>query len=396
MSGIDFPKKQIAILGSTGSIGTQTLDIISQYPEKFELELLTAHHNSSLLIEQARKYLPATVITTVPENYSLISDALKDLPIKVFAGIESVNDVITGNNVDVIVAAMVGFSGLIPVIEGIKAGKTIALANKETLVVAGEIIKKLSLEYHSPIIPIDSEHSAIFQCLTGEGNNPIEKILLTASGGPFLGFTKEQLQKVKPCDALKHPTWCMGNKVTIDSASLMNKGLEMIEAHWLFNVDPKNIQVVVHPQSIIHSMVSFTDGSVKAQLSIPDMRMPILYALSYPHRFETSLPRFNPFTLNQLTFQEPDMELFPNLAIAYQAIEKGGNIPCIMNAANEIAVDAFLNNRILFTQIPELIQKVIENTTFVKNITIDNLIETDSLAREVAKRFLNEPMIWKF
>lgn len=377
--------KRIAILGSTGSIGTQALDIMSQLPEgSFEIEVLTAHSNIALLAEQARKYKPNFVITTDESKYDELSRLLSDLPIKVFAGIRSVSDAICSSDVDMVLAAMVGFAGLVPVIDAIKAGKAIALANKETLVVAGELISKLAIEHRVSFIPVDSEHSAIFQCIIGENDNLVENIFLTASGGPFFGKTKAELEKVTLTDALKHPTWNMGSKVTIDSATLMNKGLEMIEARWLFGVAPEKIKVVVHPQSIIHSMVAFTDGSVKAQLSIPDMRLPILYALNFPQRLETKLARYNPLSSPSLTFAEPDRATFPCLDIAYAAITKGGNMPCIMNAANEIAVQAFLEGKAGFNQIPEIIQKTMDTCSFIPNITLENLMETNQVARETA------------
>jgi 1-deoxy-D-xylulose-5-phosphate reductoisomerase len=312
------------LLGSTGSIGTQTLDVISRFPAEFDVEVLTAGSNTRLLAQQARKFLPDSVVIGNTANYHQLKDALKDIPVKVFAGEEAIEQVVTGSNIDMVVAAMVGYSGLKPTISAIKAGKKIALANKETLVVAGEIIKKLVKESGSRIIPVDSEHSAIFQCLAGESGNPIEKITLTASGGPFLNFTKEMLQNVKPHEALKHPNWEMGNKVTIDSASLMNKGLEVIEARWLFDLTPDQIKVIVHPQSIIHSLVHFADGSVKAQMGVPDMRVPILYALSYPDRYPSDLPRLDLSRYPTLTFGDPDVVKFRNLALAYQALKQGG------------------------------------------------------------------------
>ena len=383
----DPTPKRIAILGSTGSIGTQALNIISQQPkELFEIEVLTAHHNTALLIEQARRFLPNTVIITEEEGYKEVKEALADLPVKVFAGAGSAADAVCLDSVDTVLAAMVGFSGLNPVMKAIEAGKTIALANKETLVVAGELINRMLQKSRASLIPVDSEHSAIFQSLLGEDFDTIEKIFLTASGGPFLGMNKDQLEKVKPADALKHPTWNMGSKVTIDSATLMNKGLEMIEARWLFGVAPENIQVVIHPQSIIHSMVSFADGSVKAQMSIPDMRMPILYALSFPHRLKTELKRYNPAETGNLTFAHPDTQNFPCLDIAYEAIRKGGNYPCIMNAANEVAVDAFLQGKIRFTQIPEIISGTLEKSTFIKDINPASLHASDTEARTMAKK----------
>lgn len=379
--------RRIAILGSTGSIGTQALDILSQQPEgRFEIEVLTAHRNAGLLIEQARKYRPNTVVITNDELYTTVSDALADLPVKVFAGSSSASEAVCMDNVDVVLAAMVGFSGLVPVMDAIRSGKTIALANKESLVVAGEIMTRLVTENRAALIPVDSEHSAIFQCIQGESFQTVENIWLTASGGPFAGMKKAQLESVRPADALKHPTWNMGSKVTIDSATLMNKGLEMIEARWLFGIAPENIHVTIHPQSIVHSMVTFRDGSVKAQMSIPDMRMPILYALSYPERLTTALKRYNPSHIGALTFSEPDTDSFPCLSIAYDAIRKGGNVPCIMNAANEIAVDAFFKETIRFTDIPEVIAETLIRATFQKNITLSNLTASDCEAREIAKK----------
>lgn len=378
--------RRIAILGSTGSIGTQALDVISKQPAGlFEIEVLTAHTNADLLIQQARRYVPNIVVVTDDSKYAKVKESLSDLHIKVFAGLKSASEAVCMDNVDIVLAAMVGFSGLVPVIDAIKAKKTIALANKETLVVAGEIMTKLINENNVSLIPVDSEHSAIFQCLLKEEFNEIEKIILTASGGPFFGMNLKQLEKVKPADALKHPTWNMGSKVTIDSATLMNKGLEMIEARWLFGVKQDRIEVVVHPQSIIHSMVSFCDGSVKAQMSIPDMRMPVLYALSFPTRLKTDLKRFDPAETGTLSFTKPDIESFPCLQIAYDSVKKGGNTPCVMNAANEIAVSSFLDGKILFTQIPEVINGTILKTSFVKDINTDNLMASDKEAREIAK-----------
>jgi len=382
-------KRGIAILGSTGSIGSQALDIISRQPDDlFEIEVLTAHSNAELLIKQARMFNPNTVVITDEKKYAEVRDALSDLPIKVFAGQASASESVCMESVDVVLAAMVGFSGLLPVTEAIRAKKTLALANKETLVVAGDIISKLVNDNKVSLIPVDSEHSAIFQCLIGENANEIENIFLTASGGPFLGMNAKELANVSATDALKHPTWNMGSKVTIDSATLMNKGLEMIEARWLFGVNPDIIKVVVHPQSIIHSMVSFCDGSVKAQMSIPDMRIPILFALSFPFRCKTDIKRYNPVVNGSLSFSEPDINNFPCLQIAYDAIQKGGNCPCVMNAANEIAVNGFLENKIRFTQIPGVISDTISKSSFVKNINIESLIASDKEAREIAKKLI--------
>lgn len=382
--------KRIALLGSTGSIGTQTLDVISRFPGKFKIEVLTAGNNTRLLAQQAEKYLPDSVVIGNTLHYHQLKRALKDFPVKVYAGDEAIEEIVRGSNIDLVVAAMVGYSGLKPTISAVKAGKKIALANKETLVVAGEIIKKLVKESGSKIIPVDSEHSAIFQCLAGESGNPIEKITLTASGGPFLNHTEEMLKTVKPHEALKHPNWEMGNKVTIDSASLMNKGLEVIEAKWLFDLTPDKIKVVIHPQSIVHSMVHFSDGSVKAQLGVPDMRIPILYALSYPDRYSSDLPRLDLNLCQTLTFTEPDPVRFRNLALAYQALNKGGNMPCIMNAANEIAVNAFLSGKIGFLQMSDVVEYTMEKTEYFASPGLGFLETSNSTARTVAQNYINE------
>lgn len=378
-------KKRIAILGSTGSIGTQTLDIISCYSDLFEAEVLTANNNAELLITQARKFNPNTVVIANEDKYFQVKDALSDLPIKVFAGNKSIADVVESEDVDIVVGAMVGFSGLIPVMHALEYGKKVALANKETLVVAGSLIKKIAEEKSITIIPVDSEHSAIFQCLAGEYKNEIDKLILTASGGPFRTKTKEQIAKVTVKEALKHPNWTMGAKVTIDSATMMNKGLELIEAHWLFDVPTNKIEVLVHPQSIIHSMVQFTDGSVKAQLGIPDMHLPIQYALTYPERLKIESEKLNFVKIGQLDFESPDTERFPCLALAYDAIEKGGNMPCVMNAANEIAVQYFLNEKITFYGISNIIENTMKKMSFIKNPSINDLIASDKEAREIAK-----------
>jgi 1-deoxy-D-xylulose-5-phosphate reductoisomerase len=382
--------ERIALLGSTGSIGTQALDIISRYPGKFAVESLIAGNNIDLLIQQARKYQPDSVVIANTTKYAQLKETLRNTNIKVYAGNEAIEQVVTSSTVDVVIASIVGYSGVRPTIAAIKAGKKIALANKETLVVAGEIIGRLVRESGSIIIPIDSEHSAIFQCLVGESGNPIEKITLTASGGPFLNLTEEMLKKVKPCDALKHPNWNMGCKVTIDSASLMNKGLEVIEAKWLFDLDPKQISVVIHPQSIIHSMVHFADGSVKAQLGVPDMRVPILYALSYPDRLQSDLPRLVLNDCKTLTFSDPDIKKFRNLTLAYEALARGGNMPCILNAANEMAVKAFLDDKIEFTQMPEIVEYTMENSLYLPSPDLDFLELTDTNARETALSFINK------
>jgi len=384
-----MPKK-IALLGSTGSIGTQTLDVISRFPGEFRIEVLTAGSNIRLLAQQAEKYLPDSVVIGDPLHYQQLKEALKDLPVKVYAGDEAIEQVVRGSNIDLVVAAMVGYSGLKPTISAIKAGKKIALANKETLVVAGEIIKKLIRESGSKIIPVDSEHSAIFQCLAGESGNPVEKITLTASGGPFLNFTKEMLKDVKPHEALKHPNWEMGNKVTIDSASLMNKGLEVIEARWLFDLLPEQIKVIIHTQSIVHSLVHFADGSVKAQLGVPDMRIPILYALSYPDRLASDLPKLDLSKCPTLSFSEPDPLRFRNLSLAYEALRQGGNMPCIMNASNEVAVSAFLSGKIGFLQMSDVVEFTMEKTEYFASPGLGFLETSNARARTIAQNYINE------
>jgi 1-deoxy-D-xylulose-5-phosphate reductoisomerase len=381
---------RIALLGSTGSIGTQSLDIISRYPDRFIVEVLVAGNNIDLLIQQAHKFQPDSVVIANPDHYLQLKESLQNTNIKVYAGTEAIEQVVTASTVDVVIASIVGYSGVRPTIAAIKAGKRIALANKETLVVAGEIIGKLARESGSIIIPIDSEHSAIFQCLVGESGNPIEKITLTASGGPFLNLPEEMLRNVKPCDALKHPNWNMGCKVTIDSASLMNKGLEVIEAKWFFGLKSEEISVIIHPQSIIHSFVHFADGSVKAQLGIPDMRVPILYALSYPERLSSDLPRLVLNDCKSLTFSDPDLKKFRNLSLAYNALNQGGNMPCILNAANEMAVNAFLDEKIRFTQLPEVVEHTMETSLFSLSPDLDFLDVTDKNARETALRFINK------
>ena len=382
--------ERIALLGSTGSIGTQALDIISKYPDRFQVEVLVAGNNIDLLIEQAHKFQPDSVVIANKDHYHLLKESLQYTNIKIYAGNDAVEQVVASSSVDVVIAAIVGYSGVRPTIAAIKAGKKIALANKETLVVAGEIIGRLVSDSGSIIIPVDSEHSAIFQCLAGESGNPIEKITLTASGGPFLNMTEEMLKNVKPCDALKHPNWNMGCKVTIDSASLMNKGLEVIEAKWLFGLTPQQISVIVHPQSIIHSLVHFADGSVKAQLGVPDMRVPILYALSYPDRLQSDLPRLNLNEASALTFAEPDTKKFRNLTLAYEAIKRGGNMPCILNAANEMAVNAFLEEKVSFTQMPDIVEYTMENSPYSNSPDLDSLEVSDTDARDMALSFINK------
>ena len=381
-------KKQIAILGSTGSIGTQALEVINEHSDLFEVEVLTANNNSALLIEQAKKFKPNTVVITNEDKYKEVDAALFDLGIKVFAGAQSLEEVVEGENIDIVLTALVGYSGLKPTIRAIKAKKNIALANKETLVVAGDLITKLCQEYNVQIYPVDSEHSAIFQCLVGEAYNPIEKIYLTASGGPFRGWAKEKLQNIKKEQALKHPNWEMGAKITIDSATLMNKGLEVIEAKWLFDLKAEQIEVVVHPQSIIHSAVQFEDGSIKAQLGIPDMKLPIQYALGFPERLKNTFKRFNFMDYPNLTFEKPDAKTFRNLQLAYDAMEKGGNMPCILNAANEIAVAAFLQDKIGFLNMSDLIADCMEKITFVSNPTLEDYIATDEATRKLANELL--------
>ena len=382
------PKRHIAILGSTGSIGTQALDVIDRHRELFEVDLLTANNNSRLLIEQARKFNPSAVVICNPDLYDEVNAALDPLYIKVFTGIDSICELLKDPQTDIVLTAMVGFSGLKPTIAAIEAGKAIALANKETLVAAGGLIMPLAREKGAPILPVDSEHSAIFQCLQGE-HARLEKILLTGSGGPFLHSTREQMAAATREQALNHPRWKMGAKVTIDSASLMNKGLELIEARWLFGVDPQDIEVVIHPQSIIHSMVQFSDGCVMAQLSQPDMRLPIQYALSYPRRIDLNTRRIDFSELATLTFERPDLERFPCLALAYKALEKGGNATCIMNGANEVAVAAFLEGKIRFTEIPELIEKTSARCTFLTNPDIDQIYSTDFEAKRITSEIVN-------
>lgn len=381
-------KKQLAILGSTGSIGTQTLDVVAEHPDLFEVYVLVANNQVDALIEQARRFMPDTVIIANKAHYPKLQDALADLPIKVYTGDDAIAQIVTASPIDIVVTAMVGYAGLLPTIRAIEARKTIALANKETLVVAGDLIKRLALEYHAPIIPVDSEHSAIFQCLVGEYSNPIEKIILTASGGPFRNFTAEQMKNVTKNDALKHPKWHMGNKITIDSATMMNKGFEMIEAKWLFDVSPEQIEIAVHPQSIVHSMVQFEDGTVKAQLGLQDMRMPIRYALSFPERMKCQTRKMTIDDYAQLTFERPDMERFPLLKYAFDAIHTGGTMPCILNAANEIAVDAFLHDRISYPQIAETIAETMNRIKVTASPTYEDYVNTNEEARRYAEQYI--------
>lgn len=381
---MNHQKRKIAILGSTGSIGTQALDVISQHPERFEAYAIVANNQVEKLIEQAHRFNPEVVIIANETKYVRLKEALADLPVKVWVGADAIEQVVKDSEIDIVLTAMVGFSGLKPTISAIKAGKTIALANKETLVIAGELITKLALENKTPILPVDSEHSAIFQCLNGEGNNEIEKILLTASGGPFRKFSMDELRRVTKEQALNHPNWNMGAKVTIDSSTLMNKGLEMIEAKWLFDVNPSQIEIIVHPQSIIHSMVQFKDRSITAQLSLPDMRMPIQYAFSYPERLSSDIKPVDFFELSTLTFEKPDAKKFRNLNLAYKAIESGGNMPCIMNAANEIAVELFLQEKIGFLQMSDLIEQTMTKTVFIQRPSLEDYIQTDAEARKIS------------
>ncbi len=382
-------KKNIAILGSTGSIGTQALDVVRSNPDRFEVYALTANNNLDVLIQQAVEFQPEVVAIANEAYYLQLKQALGDLPIKVFAGKEAIAQLVEMEPIDMVLTAMVGYAGLKPTINAIRAGKTIALANKETLVVAGEIINELAQKHKTPILPVDSEHSAIFQCLAGEGNNPIDKIILTASGGPFRTKTLDQLQYVTSAQALKHPNWDMGAKITIDSASMMNKGFEVIEAKWLFGLQPAQIDVVVHPQSIIHSMVQFADSSIKAQLGMPDMKLPIQYAFTYPERLRTEFPRVDFMHYAQLTFEKPDMKRFRNLALAYEAMQMGGNMPCILNAANEVVVAAFLKNKTGFLQMSDIIEKVMQKANFIKKPTYDDYVLTDEQARELTLREIN-------
>ncbi len=378
-------RKKIAILGSTGSIGTQALEVITKLPEFFEVEVLTARNSVNLIIEQSIRFSPNVVVIGNEDHYGKVKEALAGYPIKVYCGEKSMSQVVAFDSVDMVLTAMVGFSGLRPTIEAIRAGKDIALANKETLVVAGKLIMEEAIRKRVNIIPVDSEHSAIFQSLAGEGKNEIEKLILTASGGPFRGRGLKDLEKVTPEEALCHPNWNMGPKISIDSATLMNKGLEVIEAQWLFGVLPDQIEVVVHPQSIIHSLVQFIDGSIKAQMGLPDMRLPIQYAFSYPERLQSDFKRFSFTEFPDLTFEQPDTKIFRNLALSYEVLRKGGNWPCILNAANEIAVEAFLEKKIGFLGIPDIIENTLGKSSFVKDPALEDYFETDLQARRVAK-----------
>jgi len=383
-------KKQIALLGSTGSIGTQALEVCAEHPDKFEVYALTANCNADLLVRQARRFQPEFVVIADETKYEYVKENLSGFPIKVCAGASAIADVAEMQTPDVVLTAMVGYSGLQPTIRAVQAGKTIALANKETLVVAGELINKLALEHRSPILPVDSEHSAIFQCLSGENDHSIEKIILTASGGPFRNKSLEELKKVTCCEALKHPNWAMGAKITIDSATMMNKGFEVIEAKWLFGLTAEQIEVVVHPQSIIHSMVQFCDGSVKAQMGLPDMKLPIQYAFSYPQRLKNDYPRLDFNVYHSLTFEQPNTQKFRNLAFAYEAMRQGGNMPCILNAANEVLVDAFLKEKIGFLQMSDVIEKVMQTAFFIEKPSYEDYVQTDAATREKTRELLKK------
>jgi len=381
-------KKGIAILGSTGSIGTQALEVINEQRDKFHVEVLTANNSASLLIKQAKIYKPNSVVIVNDNKYKKVFSELSPLNIKVYSGAKSLQQIVDSEKIDIVLTALVGYAGLLPTINAIKCGKKIALANKETLVVAGELISKLAKENNSEIIPVDSEHSAIFQCLNGEERNPIEKIILTASGGPFRGKKRHELENVSKEQALKHPNWSMGAKITVDSASLMNKGLEVIEAKWLFDLNQNQIEVVIHPQSIIHSAVQFEDGSIISQLGLPDMKLPIQYALGYPNRIKNSFKRFSFFEYSNLSFERPDTDTFKNLSLAYKAMDLGGNAACVLNAANEVAVDGFLNNKIGFLNMSDLIDNCLEKINFVNNPSLEDLIESDKETRILAKKLL--------
>ena len=386
-------KKRIAILGSTGSIGTQTLEVIRKNPDHFEVVALTANNNVDLIAAQSEKFLPEIVVIGNENKYPYLKESLEKLPVKVMAGPKAIEEMVQMTNIDMVVTAMVGYSGLIPTLKAVEAGKQIALANKETLVVAGELIMALAKEKKVDILPVDSEHSAIFQCLVGENHHAPEKIMLTCSGGPFRGYSKEKLLRVTPKDALAHPNWDMGAKITIDSATLMNKGFEMMEAHWLFGLSPENIEIVVHPQSIIHSMVQFRDGSIKAQLGLPDMRLPILYALGYPERLHSDFPRFNFLNYPNLTFESPDIKNFRNLALAFEAMNIGGNMPCILNAANEVVVGAFLGQKIGFMSMSDIIAEVMEYSEWIAHPSLDDLIATNSDTRNRTEKLLSSRKI---
>ncbi len=385
----EINKKRIAIFGSTGSIGRQALEVIDANPDLFSVEVLTAHQNDELLIEQAIKYKPNIVVIGAEQKYQKVKEALSAHHIKVFAGEQALEDTAGLDCYDMMIAAIVGFAGLKPTLRAVEEGKSIGLANKETLVVAGDIVMKKAVECRAPIIPVDSEHSAIFQCLVGEIRNPVEKVILTASGGPFLGRKPNFLVNVKRDHALQHPNWSMGPKVSIDSATLMNKGLEMIEAKWLFNLEPAQVEVIIHPQSIIHSMVQFQDGSIKAQMGLPDMKLPIQYAMAFPQRIPSDFPRYNFLKPDTLTFEEPDIKTFRNLYLAQEALKQGGNMPCILNAANEIAVYAFLRNRVGFLDMTDIIEKTMNEVKFIANPELEDYFDSDAEAREYAASLIN-------
>lgn len=383
-------QKKLAILGSTGSIGTQSLEVVSENPELFVVEVLTAYNNAELLIQQAIQYQPDCVVIGNKTKYKQVQDALSSHPIKVYAGNRAIAEVVESSTIDVVITAMVGYAGLKPTINAIKGGKRIALANKETMVVAGSLINELVHQYHAEIIPVDSEHSALFQCMVGEGANPVEKIYLTASGGPFRNYHYEELKNVTRAQALKHPNWDMGAKITIDSASMMNKGLEVIEAKWLFDLKPEQIDVVIHPQSIVHSMVQYTDGSIKAQMGLPDMKLPIQYALTFPDRVHTNFPRLNFMAYPELTFEQPDPEKFRNLELAYQSMYTGGNAPCVLNAANEHAVAAFLKGKIGFLEMSDIIEETLVRVPFVKNPVYEDFVESNKEACRVSAELIGK------
>jgi 1-deoxy-D-xylulose-5-phosphate reductoisomerase len=390
LNGNEHRPKGIALLGSTGSIGTQTLDVIRAHPDHFSVEVLTANRNATLLIKQAIEFLPNVAVIADETLLPMVRESLSAYPVKVYGGMAAVEQVSDMEGVDIVLTALVGFSGLVPTLKAIESGKNIALANKETLVIAGELVTRLAREKGCNIYPVDSEHSAIFQCLAGEFHNRVEKIYLTASGGPFRGKSKEFLNNVTKDEALKHPNWSMGDKITIDSATLMNKGLEIIEAKWLFGLKPGQIEVIVHPQSIIHSAVQFEDGSMKAQMGLPDMKLPILYALAYPQRLKTDFPRFDFMQYPSLTFEPADTQTFRNLALAIESLHKGGNMPCVLNAANEEVVSAFLENRIRFNQMPDIIETCLERAEFISNPVLDDYMGTDKEARRMAKNLINK------
>lgn len=388
--------KRIAILGSTGSIGTQALDVIREHPDIFSVELLVAQNSWELLVQQAIEFQPNTVIIANQSHYHRVKEALENHPIKVYTGKQSIVESVVSSEVDMVLTAMVGFAGLEPTLSAIEAGKAIALANKETLVVAGELVTKAAMQKRVPIIPVDSEHSAIFQCLVGE-RSPIEKIILTASGGPFRNNSLEQLMHVTKADALNHPNWCMGQKITIDSASLMNKGLEVIEAKWLFGLNPEQIEVVIHPQSIVHSMVQFIDGSIKAQMGLPDMKLPIQYAFTFPERVSSGFQRMDFSMSHTLTFEKPDTNRFPSLALALESLRAGGNMPCVLNAANEVAVDAFLREQISFMAIPKVVEGAMQAIPFIGQPTFADYIQTDSETRIKSVELINKNIIkWRY